>query len=272
MATYAIGDIQGCLDSLLLLLDQCRFDRRRDRLWLVGDLVNRGPRSLETLRFVRDLGPAATTVLGNHDLYLLMVAAGVDRRAKGDTLGEILAAPDRVELLDWLRQQKLCHLEDGFCLVHAGLLPQWTAATARALAAEVEALLRGPACSEFLANLWGSEPLSWSDELQGWARLRVIVNAMTRMRFCSLSGAMDLKTKGEAADAPADHLPWFDIPGRRSADTVLIIGHWSALGLRIEENLLALDSGCFWGRHLSAVRLEDRAVFQVDCSTGDSQV
>jgi len=272
MATYAVGDIQGCLDSLLLLLDKCGFDRNRDRLWLVGDLVNRGPRSLETLRFVRDLGPAATTVLGNHDLYLLMVAAGVDRRGKGDTLGEILAAPDRDELLDWLRHQQLCHLEDDFCLVHAGLLPQWTTATARALAAEVEGVLQGPSCDEFLANLWGSEPLRWSDDLQGWSRLRVIVNAMTRMRFCSLSGTMDLKAKGEAADAPADHLPWFDIPGRRSADAVLIIGHWSALGLRIEDRLLALDSGCFWGRHLSAVRLEDRAVFQVDCSSSESQV
>jgi bis(5'-nucleosyl)-tetraphosphatase (symmetrical) len=197
MATYAIGDIQGCLDSLLLLLDRCRFDRDRDRLWLVGDLVNRGPRSLDTLRFVRDLGPAATTVLGNHDLYLLMVAAGLDRRGKGDTLDEVLVAPDRVELLDWLRHRSCATSRGDFCLVHAGLLPQWTAATARALAAEVEAVLQGPSCAEFLANLWGSEPLSWSDELLGWSRLRVIVNAMTRMRFCSLSGAMDLKTKGE---------------------------------------------------------------------------
>ncbi|EXI74805.1 MAG TPA: symmetrical bis(5'-nucleosyl)-tetraphosphatase [Candidatus Accumulibacter phosphatis] len=271
MATYAIGDIQGCLDSLLSLLDKCRFDRGKDRLWLVGDLVNRGPRSLETLRFVRDLGPAATTVLGNHDLYLLMVAAGLGRRSKGDTLDEILAAPDRDELLAWLRHRELCHLEGGFCLVHAGLLPQWTTATARALAAEVETALQGPSCGEFLANLWGSEPLCWSDELQGWSRLRVIVNAMTRMRFCSLTGAMDLKTKGEAVDAPVDHLPWFDVPGRRSAEDVVIIGHWSALGLRIEDRLLALDSGCFWGRHLTAVRLEDRALFQVDCANTESQ-
>ncbi len=270
MATYAIGDIQGCFDSLQNLLATCRFDRSTDRLWLVGDLVNRGPRSLETLRFVRDLGAAAITVLGNHDLYLLMAAEGFGRRSKGDTLDEILTAPDRDELLDWLRHRPLCHHEGKFCLVHAGLLPQWTVAKARALAAEVEAALAGPAYPDFMANMWGSEPAFWTDDLDGWPRLRVIVNAMTRMRFCSINGVMEFKTKGELSAAPADHLPWFAVPGRRSSGDVLVTGHWSALGLRVEPNLLALDSGCLWGRHLTAVRLDDRSIFQVDCSAGEA--
>ena len=271
MATYAIGDIQGCFASFLALLERCAFDPAHDRLWLVGDLVNRGPRSLETLRFVRDLGTSAVTVLGNHDLYLLMLAEGFGKRGKDDTLDEILTASDCDELLDWLRQQPLCHVEGGFCLVHAGLLPQWTAVEARRLATEVEQALRAPSYREFMANMWGSEPAFWSDDLEGWSRLRVIVNAMTRMRFCSPEGVMEFRTKGELADAPAGYMPWFQVPGRRSADAVLVTGHWSALGLKIEPNLLALDSGCLWGRHLTAVRLEDRAVFQVDCSPGEAQ-
>lgn len=271
MATYAIGDIQGCFDSFRRLLDLCAFDPARDRLWLVGDLVNRGPRSLETLRFVKALDSAAITVLGNHDLYLLMVAeGGAKYRGKDDTLQSILDAPDRDDLLGWLRYRPLCHLENGHCLVHAGLLPQWTAAQARELAREVEAALTGPQYREFILNLWGSEPAAWSDDLAGWPRLRVIVNAMTRMRFCTPEGIMEFRTKGEAAQAPAGHLPWFEVPGRKSADTVLVTGHWSALGLKLLPNLLALDSGCLWGRHLTALRLEDRQVFQVDCSAGEA--
>lgn len=273
MATYAIGDIQGCYDSLQRLLEKCAFDPVRDRLWLVGDLVNRGPRSLETLRFFKSLGEAALTVLGNHDLYLLMVAeGGAKYRGKDDTLDDILEAPDRADLLDWLRRQPLCHTEGGYCLVHAGLLPQWTAERARELAREAENALQGPDFREFVMNLWGSEPAAWSDDLTGWPRLRVIVNAMTRMRFCTLDGTMEFKVKGKVANAPAGHLPWFDLPGRRSADSVLITGHWSALGLKITPNLLALDSGCLWGGHLTAVRLEDRRVFQVDCSPGEAQL
>lgn len=273
MATYAIGDIQGCYDSLQRLLEKCAFDPVRDRLWLVGDLVNRGPRSLETLRFFKSLGEAALTVLGNHDLYLLMVAeGGAKYRGKDDTLDDILESPDRADLLDWLRRQPLCHTEGGYCLVHAGLLPQWTAERARELAREAENALQGPDFREFVMNLWGSEPAAWSDDLTGWPRLRVIVNAMTRMRFCTLDGTMEFKVKGKVANAPAGHLPWFDLPGRRSADSVLITGHWSALGLKITPNLLALDSGCLWGGHLTAVRLEDRRVFQVDCSPGEAQL
>lgn len=272
MSTYAIGDIQGCQDSFLRLLDVCRFDPACDRVWLVGDLVNRGPRSLDTLRFVKSLGDAAITVLGNHDLYLLMVAEGVEkRRGKDDTLDEILAAPDREDLLDWLRRQPLCHLEGPYCLVHAGLLPQWSVAQARALAAEVEQLLRGKHYLKALAHMWGSEPAQWADELAGWDRMRVVVNAMTRMRFCSPAGVMEFKTKGEVRNAPEGYMPWFDVPGRRSADHVLVTGHWSALGLRVEPKLLALDSGCLWGGHLTAVRLEDRQVFQVPCSPAEAR-
>ena len=248
MATYAIGDIQGCYDSLQHLLAHCAFDPAVDRLWLVGDLVNRGPKSLETLRLVKSLGPAALTVLGNHDLYLLMVAEGGAKfRGKDDTLQEILDAPDCAELLAWLRHRPLCHTEGDYCLVHAGLLPQWTAVRARQLAGEVEAALQGPAYGEFVRNLWGSEPAGWSDDLSGWARLRVIVNAMTRMRFCTADGLMEFKTKGTLAKAPAGHIPWFDLPGRKSAGSVLVTGHWSALGLKVTPNLLALDSGCLWG-------------------------
>ncbi len=265
MATYAIGDIQGCFEALQRLLEKTGFDRNRDRLWLVGDLVNRGPQSLEVLRFVKSLGSAAITVLGNHDLHLIMLAEGSSKLRDDDTLGPILAAPDRDELLAWLRAQPLMHVESDFAMVHAGLLPQWTVAKARVLAGEVEAALRASDYRNFLAHMWGSEPAAWRDDLSGWARLRVIVNAMTRMRFCSPDGVMEFRTKGELASAPPGYLPWFEAPQRESAGQVLITGHWSALGLTITPNLLTLDSGCLWGGHLSAVRLEDRAVFQVDC-------
>ncbi len=272
MATYAIGDIQGCYDALCRLLEKCGFDQAEDCLWLVGDLVNRGPRSLETLRLIKSLGSSAVTVLGNHDLYLLMVAEGGAKfRGKDDTLQAVLDAPDVTELLDWLRHQPLCHTENDFCMVHAGLLPQWTVTQARALSDEVENALQGDAYPEFIRNLWGSEPASWSDNLTGWSRLRVIVNALTRMRFCTPDGVMDFHAKGELAVAPPGHMPWFEAPSRQSADTVLVTGHWSALGLRITPNLLALDSGCLWGGPLSAVRLEDRALFQVPCSPAEVQ-
>ena len=271
MATYAIGDIQGCFDSLRRLLDLCAFDRSKDKLWLVGDLVNRGPKSLKTLRLIKSLGPAAQTVLGNHDLYLLMVAeGGAKYRGKDDTIQGILDAKDRDDLLDWLRHQPLCHTEGKYCMVHAGLLPQWTANRARELSREVEAALQGPDYNEFILNLWGSEPAGWSDDLSGWQRLRVIVNAMTRMRFCTPDGVMEFKTKGELLNAPNGHIPWFEAPNRQSADCTLVTGHWSALGLQITPNRLALDTGCLWGGHLTALRLEDRRVFQVDCSSGEA--
>lgn len=271
MATYAIGDIQGCYDALCRLLDESAFDPASDRLWLVGDLVNRGPQSLETLRLIKSLGTSAVTVLGNHDLYLLMVAEGGAKfRGKDDTLQPIFDAPDCAELLNWLRQQPLCYTENEYCLVHAGLLPQWTAAQARQLSQEVEAAMQGPDYREFILNLWGSEPAGWSEDLSGWPRLRVIVNAMTRMRFCTPKGIMEFKAKGKLSNAPAGHVPWFDVPKRKSADAVLVTGHWSALGLKLTPNLLALDSGCLWGGHLTALRLEDRKVFQVACSAAEA--
>ena len=271
MVTLAIGDIQGCYDSLQRLLDICHFDPARDRLWLVGDLVNRGPKSLKTLRLIKSLGSAAQVVLGNHDLYLLMVAEGGAKfRGKDDTIQAILNARDREDLLYWLRQQPLCHTEENYCMVHAGLLPQWTATQARELSREVETALQGPNYREFILNLWGSEPAGWSSDLDGWQRLRVIVNAMTRMRFCTPEGIMEFKTKGELAKAPLGYLPWFEAPNRQSAESVLITGHWSALGLQITPNRLALDSGCLWGGQLTAVRLEDRCIFQVDCSSKEA--
>jgi len=265
MATYAIGDVQGCFDELQALLEALGFDGANDRLWFVGDLVNRGPASLATVRFVRDLGDRAVVVLGNHDLHLLALAQGHVKSRKDDTLGEVLAAPDRDELLDWLRWRPMIHVAGDTTMVHAGLLPQWDIAAAQSLAREVEAELRGPRHSKFLETLYGSRPDRWSDDLSGADRLRVIVNAMTRMRFCTPEGVMEFETKGETARSPEGYLPWFDVPNRKSAASTIICGHWSALGLRLAPNLLALDSGCVWGGQLSAIRLEDRRLCQVSC-------
>jgi bis(5'-nucleosyl)-tetraphosphatase (symmetrical) len=265
MSTYAIGDVQGCAGALHRLLDAFGFDRSHDRLWLVGDLVNRGPDSLATLRLVKSLGDAAVTVLGNHDFHLLAVAAGCAKTHRSDTLDAVLDASDREELLAWLRQQPLLHVHGEWAMVHAGLLPQWNIAKAQALAREVESALRGDDWRSFLAQLYGDTPASWSESLRGADRLRVIVNAMARMRFCTAEGRIELHTKGETAKAPPGFFPWFDAPGRASRDHTLICGHWSAMGLNLRPDLLALDSGCVWGGSLSAVRLEDRKLFQVPC-------
>jgi bis(5'-nucleosyl)-tetraphosphatase (symmetrical) len=261
MATYAVGDVQGCHDELQELLARAGFDAARDRLWFVGDLVNRGPASLEVLRYVRNLGERALVVLGNHDLHLLCVAHGHARKRKDDTLDALLAAPDAPQLLDWLRARPLMHAEDGYALVHAGLLPPWSIGRALALAHEVEGALRAPRYREFLAHLYGSTPAAWRDDLAGWDRLRVIVNAMTRLRFCNAEGEMELRAKG--AEAPPGYQPWFEL--RSAPEPLLICGHWSALGLRITPRLAALDSGCVWGGSLTALRLEDRALYQVPC-------
>lgn len=265
MATYAIGDVQGCMRELEALLAACAFDAALDRLWFVGDLVNRGPDSAEVLRFVKGLGDRATVVLGNHDLHLLCVSEGLARPRDDDTLECVLEAPDRGELLAWLRTRPLLHVERDAILVHAGLLPQWDIEKALALAAEVEAELRGPRYRGFLANLYGSMPNAWKDELSGADRTRVIVNAMTRMRFCTDDGVMEFHAKGGPDAAPADCRAWFDIPGRKSTTHTLVCGHWSALGLRLEPRLLALDTGCVWGGSLSAVRLDDRSLYQMSC-------
>ncbi|MDO8464044.1 MAG: symmetrical bis(5'-nucleosyl)-tetraphosphatase [Gallionella sp.] len=266
MAIYAVGDVQGCYAELARLLEDIRFDPAQDRLWLVGDLVNRGPGSLEVLRLVQSLGSSAITVLGNHDLHLLAVAEGVGELHRTDTLGEVLSAPDRDELLHWLRNQRLLHTQDGYVLVHAGLSPQWSVAQADSLAREVEAALRGDDFVTFLAHMYGNFPHNWDDNLAGYKRLRVVVNAFTRMRICTKEGKMEFKFKGEVQNIPKGYLPWFDIPNRASADSTVIFGHWSALGLLNRKNIIALDTGCLWGGPMSAIRLDDRHLFQAACN------
>ncbi|MFZ5523405.1 MAG: symmetrical bis(5'-nucleosyl)-tetraphosphatase [Pseudomonadota bacterium] len=266
MAIYAVGDIQGCHAELVHLLETIRFDAAADRLWLVGDLVNRGPGSLDVLRLVKALGDSAITVLGNHDLHLLAVAEGVAELHRSDTLDEVLNAHDRDELLHWLRNQRLLHAEGGYVLVHAGLLPQWSVEQAVSLAHEVEHALRGENHAVFLARMYGNAPHQWDDNLTGYKRLRVIVNAFTRMRICTPQGEMEFRFKGEVENIPAGYLPWFDVPGRASAKAKVIVGHWSALGLLLRKDVIALDTGCLWGGPLTAIRLEDRQLFQVECN------
>lgn len=265
MATYAIGDVQGCFQALKGLLKRIAFNPKRDRLWLVGDLVNRGPDSLATLRFVKGLGNSAVCVLGNHDLHLIAVAEGHAVLRRDDTLEETLSAPDCAELIAWLRQRPLMHAEGGCAMVHAGLLPSWTIARAQELAHEVENALRATRYASLLASMYGNEPDRWNDRLSGYARLRVIVNAMTRMRVCTREGVMQLRYKGDSDVLPTGALPWFAVPGRASSTTPIIFGHWSALGLVLESNVIGLDTGCLWGRKLSALRLEDRRLFQLSC-------
>lgn len=264
MAIYAIGDVQGDYAALQDLLEKIEFNRTDDTLWFVGDLVNRGPDSLGVLRFVQQLGDRAISVLGNHDLHLLAFASGAEEPRQRDTLQPILTAPDRDGLIDWLRQRPLAYFEEGFLLVHAGLLPEWDVPTALDLAAEVEAALRAPDYKTFLADLYGNEPARWQAGLRGIERLRLTINVLTRMRMLSNDGALDFDYKGHPDEAPRDLTPWFELP-RASGSTAVVFGHWSALGLMLRDDLLALDSGCVWGRQLSAVRLEDRALFQVDC-------
>lgn len=266
MATIAIGDVQGCYDQLMRLLERARFDERRDTLWFVGDLVNRGPQSLETLRFVKGLGAHAVTLLGNHDLNLLAVAAGIRKPHRGDTNEPILAAPDREELLTWLRHRNMMHAGGGYAMVHAGLLPQWSINQALVLAREVEAVLRAPDHRVFLKAMYGNEPARWRDDLAGHDRLRIIVNAMTRMRLAAADGTLELDYKLGLDRAPAGYFPWYDVPGRASRGTPVLFGHWAALGLLMREDAVCLDSGCVWGRALSALRLEDRRLFQLECA------
>jgi bis(5'-nucleosyl)-tetraphosphatase (symmetrical) len=263
MAVYAIGDVQGCFAELRQLLEKVHFDPVADRLWFTGDLVNRGPRSLETLRFVRALGDRAVTVLGNHDLHLLAVAHGVSRTRHHDTFGDVLGAQDRDELLDWLRRRPLLHGEGGFYLIHAGLPPQWTLEQAAALAAEVEAVLAGEAYPEFFRHMYGDRPDLWSDALEGWDRLRVIVNGLTRLRYCEPDGRLDYRQKGPPGSQPAPLVPWFEAPERQSRDAQVIFGHWSTLGFYAGNGVVCLDTGCLWGGELTALRLEDGRRFSV---------
>lgn len=263
---YAIGDLQGCAPSLEQLVTKIPPGAP---LRFVGDLVNRGPASAATLRMVRAMGTRAETVLGNHDIHLLAVAAGVRNPGSSDTLGDVLGATDRDELLEWLRHRPLALVEGGFLVVHAGVLPQWTAEQTVELAADVEQQLRGPNWRTFLADIFGNAADRWHDGLRGIARHRVVINALTRLRFCSPEGVMDFKTKEGLGKAPDGFLPWFDIPERRSQDTTIVCGHWSTLGLVMRPNLMALDTGCVWGGRLTAARMApeaaDRHVIQVDC-------
>ena len=264
---YLIGDVQGCCDALNRLLSKLAFSPSRDSLHVLGDMVNRGPQSLQTLQRLRDLGDSAVCLLGNHDLHLLAAAEGIRPLHRNDTLDDILASPERDSWLDWVRHCRLADSAHGWLLVHAGIAPQWDAATALALAREVEILLQGPDLAGFLRVMYGNQPARWSDDLQGSDRWRFIINAMTRMRFCTADGELNFKVKDGADRPPPDHFPWFEVPGRQSAGTPIAFGHWSTLGLRNRADLLALDTGCVWGGALTAVRVDGgrREVVQVAC-------
>ena len=271
---YLIGDVQGCCDALDALLAKIGFSPSRDRIFVLGDLVNRGPRSLDTLRTLRDLGNAAHCLLGNHDLNLLAVAHGVRKPHRGDTIQEILDAPDREQWLDWLRHRPLAMSIDssggtsgGWLMVHAGVVPQWTREQTLQLAGEVERVLRSAALGEFLRVMYGDEPARWRDDLAGAERLRFIVNTLTRIRFVAADGTLDLHTKDGLDGAPPRMFAWFDVPGRATAGVPMACGHWATLGLINRPDLLALDTGCVWGRQLTAVRVDGgrRDVVQVEC-------
>ena len=267
MATYAIGDVQGCFDSLMALLEMLRFDAACDRLWFTGDLVNRGPQSLETLRFARGLGNRAVTVLGNHDLHLLGVACGVRRLKAGDTINDILEAPDRDDLIAWLRRQPLLHrdTERGLVMVHAGLPPQWTLDAAQACASAVEAELRGGGIEKLMEKLSGDQCDTWSVSLPHAEQLGYIVNCLTRMRYCDAAGRLELREKGPPGSQPAPYLPWFALPGRLHASETIVFGHWASLGACNESGVYALDTGCVWGGALTALCLETGERTSVPC-------
>jgi len=263
MSIYVCGDVQGCAESLKALVSQLKIKPRRDQLWCVGDLVNRGPQSAEVLRLVRDAGPSMVSVLGNHDLHLLAVACGARKAGTSDTLADVLSAPDAAELLHWLRHRPLAHAEGQTLLVHAGVLPGWTLTDTLRFAQEVSTRLASDHWQEFLYEMYGNSPAHWRDGLRGQARLRAIVNVLTRMRYLDRStGELEFKCKLSPALAPDHLIPWFEAPGRKTARQTVVFGHWSTLGVQIRPRLIALDSGCVWQGYLTAVRLEDRALFQ----------
>jgi len=271
MSSYAIGDVQGCYDELRLLLDEIAFDPSVDRLYFVGDMVNRGPLSLETLRFIKNLGEAAVAVLGNHDLHLLAVAYGASKTKRRDTFGDILGASDREELLDWLRHRPLLHSAGEFYLIHAGLPPQWDMETAARCAREVESVLRGDGVAEYFLRMYGDSPSLWSEELTGWERIRFITNCFTRLRYCDADGVLDMREKLGPGGQAAHLLPWFRVPGRASAGAKILFGHWSTLGFHVEDGCYCLDTGCLWGGELTALRWDDGHCFSVGCVAGAHQ-
>ncbi len=267
MPTYAIGDIQGCLDPLLALLEEIGYDERRDTLWLAGDLVNRGPQSLETLRFLYRLPGRLEVVLGNHDLHAIALYFGGERLGRNDNLEPLLEAPDSPALLEWLRHRPLLHHDPrlGVTMVHAGLPPQWDLEAARARATEAESVLQGEGLVKFLKRMYGNLPVRWSDDLEGWDRLRLIVNCFTRMRYVHADGSLDLEAKGPPGSQPEGLYPWFRAPDRRSGGMEIVFGHWSTLGAVDEAGVHSLDTGCLWGGRLTALRLEDMRRFTVPC-------
>ena len=265
MKTFVIGDIQGCCDQLDNLLQLVFEADAGARILFAGDLVNRGAKSLATLRLVKKMGGRADTVLGNHDLHLLAIAHGIRQAHRSDTLDDILLAPDRNELLDWLRFRPLAIFERGHLLVHAGIFPQWSIEQTLALANEVQDILRGPDWLDFLAKMYGNTPAQWNDNLQGVERWRCIINGLTRMRFCTIDGVMDFAAKEGMDGTPNGFLPWFEIPNRKSENTPVVFGHWSTLGLLMRDNIIGLDTGCVWGGKLTAICLNDRHLLQVDC-------
>ncbi|WP_233847572.1 symmetrical bis(5'-nucleosyl)-tetraphosphatase [Paraburkholderia sp. HD33-4] len=270
LVPLAFGDLQGCRAPFQQLLAKAA-PPEGTPLWFAGDLINRGPDSLDTLRDVIALGERAVPVLGNHDLHLLSVSAGIRKSKKGDTIEQILAAPDAADLLEWIRHRPLAHFDNGMLMVHAGVLPQWDATLTLELADELQRALRAPNWKETLAGLYGNEPNRWKPGLKGIERLRVTCSALTRMRFCTSDGVMDFSSSGTLESAPSGCIPWFDVPSRQSADVTVVFGHWAALGLMLRDNLIGLDSGCVWGEKLSAVRLAvnpaERTLTQVDCDS-----
>ena len=263
---WAIGDVQGCHKELQQLINHPEINANGEpHFWFCGDLVNRGPDSLGVLQTVMALGSRATTVLGNHDLHLLGMAAGIRQPRHSDTTQEILKASNAQEYIDWLRGLPLAHMANGHMLVHAGVLPAWSSALALELAAEVEQVLQSSNWKHQLSNMYGNTPNAWNNDLAGDNRLRIIINAFTRMRMCTPSGHMNFSYKGEPT-ITNELMPWFNVPGRVATDCTIVFGHWSALGLMLKPNLIALDTGCVWGRQLTAVRLSDRKVVQVNSS------
>jgi bis(5'-nucleosyl)-tetraphosphatase (symmetrical) len=269
MATWAIGDVQGCYASLRDLLDAIDFDRSDDRLWLVGDLVNRGPRSLEVLRWAMAHEDRITTVLGNHDLHLLALWRGLASPKKGDTLDRVLAARDADALLGWLRRRPVLHRDGHDLLVHAGLHPWWTAKAAETEARAVEAALRGDDLDLLITSSYAERKATWSESATGMPRLVGALSALTRLRVCSPDGTMHLRFKGPASEIEPGRYPWFDVPGRRSRRVRVVFGHWAALGLRVGDDHVGLDTGCVWGRSLTALRLDDLRIVRVPTAAED---
>ncbi|HYG43902.1 MAG TPA: symmetrical bis(5'-nucleosyl)-tetraphosphatase [Bordetella sp.] len=264
---WMIGDVQGCCTPLDQLLNHPDLAGEPDsRFWFAGDLINRGPQSLDSLRRIIGLGGRAVSVLGNHDLHLLAAAAGVRKPSKSDTIDDILQAPDADDLIDWLRYRPLAHFEHGHLLVHAGVLAKWDVAKTLALATEVQDALRGPNWHKALQKMYGNEPVQWKDRHKGGKRMRVIINALTRIRLCTPAGHMEFATKVAPGAWPEGLVPWFDVPGRATRDVTIVFGHWSTLGLLVRPDVIGLDTGCVWGGSLTAMRLQDRKLVQIKCS------